>query len=513
MSVARNPHEASPKRQMLRGSIWAVSLRWSVRLTGLISTVILARLLTPADFGLVTIASLIIGVIEVFSQSGPYAALTRLPNPTREHYDSAWTIALLLGVGASLITWAIIPFTTAYFHEPRAAAVVGVLALRTMILGSVNIGVVNFRRELQFDKQFRYNLYPTLISFTATMCAAFTLRNYWALVIGIVTQHLSTTILSYIMDPFRPRICFTKVREIWSFSAWVLLRNVGEFASNQIDKFAIGGFAGAAGMGRYYVAQDVATSPTMELVLPMTTVLLPVMAKVQDDKVARKELYLTVLHWSALICFSTSVGVALVAPDMASVVLGPQWTDVAVLMPWFALTWGMWGVSGTASAALDTIGKPRISTYLQWLNVAVLGFSIFVVAHFQREILAIAIVRLVVTVAFMPIMFLALSRALEISIKDFVLTIWRPAFAGLVMAIAVLALNAQIPFTGPVRLILDIALGGAVYIGSAMLLWAYVGRPEGPEADAHRYVRGMFRLPASPSQPAVVAPLRSPEDH
>jgi O-antigen/teichoic acid export membrane protein len=197
---------------------------------------------------------------------------------------------------------------------------------------------------------------------------------------------------------------------------------------------------------------------------------------------------------------------------MASVVLGPQWTDVAVLMPWFALTWGMWGVSGTASAALDTIGKPRISTYLQWFNLAALGLSIFLVAHFQRDILAIAIVRLVVTVAFMPIMFFALSRALEIPLKDFVMTIWRPALAGLAMAIAVLALNSELPFIGPVRLILDILLGASAFIGVAMALWFYVGRPEGPEADAYRCVRQFFRQSASPAQPAVAATAPSSED-
>src|ERR1043165_5563879 len=215
--------EPSSKQQMLRGSIWAIGLRWSLRLTGLVSTIILARLLTPADFGLVTIASLIVGLVEVFSQIGPYAALTRHPNPTREHYDSAWTVGILLGFGLSLVTWILIPFTTAYFNEPRAATLVAVLALRTSFLGAVNIGIVNFRRDFQFSKQFRYDLYPTLISFVTTMCAAFILRNYWALVIGILTQLASSTALSYIMDPFRPRICFTKVKEIWSFSAWILL--------------------------------------------------------------------------------------------------------------------------------------------------------------------------------------------------------------------------------------------------------------------------------------------------
>src|ERR1043165_4297427 len=303
--------EPSSKQQMLRGSIWAIGLRWSVRLTGLVNMIVLARLLTPFDFGLISIASLIVGIAEVFGQIGQYAALTRHPNPTREHYDSAWTVGILLGFSLTLMTWLLMPLTTAYFNEPRAAALVMVLALRTSFLGAVNIGVVNFRRDFNFSKQFQYDLYPTLISIAVTLCAAFVLRNYWALVIGILIQLASATVLSYIMDPYRPRICFSKVGEIWSFSSWILLRNIGLFFNNQFDKFAIGGFAGAAGMGRYNGAQEVATGPTWELMAPVVGTLLPVMAKVQNDKHARRELYLVVLYWAALISSSPSAGARL----------------------------------------------------------------------------------------------------------------------------------------------------------------------------------------------------------
>jgi len=130
----------------------------------------------------------------------------------------------LAGITLRVLTlWAMIPLTTVYFNEPRAAPIVAALALRTSLQGAVNIGIVNFRRELQFAKQFRYDLYPALISFATTMCAVLIFGNYWALVIGILAQLMSATVLSYIMEPFRPRICFSKAGEIWSFSRWILL--------------------------------------------------------------------------------------------------------------------------------------------------------------------------------------------------------------------------------------------------------------------------------------------------
>ena len=353
--------EDSLQRHMVRGSIWTIGVRWSLRLMGLVSTVILARLLTPADYGIVSIASMIVGMVEIMSQTEQDSAIIRHPNPTREHYDSAWTVSLLLGIGLGLVIWALTPITTAYFHEPRARIVVEILAFRTMLAGSQNIGVVNFRRNLQFNKQFWFNVIPSLVSFTVTIVAALILRNYWSLVIGVMSQHVTNFTLSYVMEPYRPRICFSKVREIWSFSIWSLVSNMGAFFSQLSDRIAIGGFAGSAGMGRYYVATDLATSPSSELVGPMVQVLFPVMATVQHDREKRRELYLTVLYWSALICTSTAIGVALVSDDMVDLVLGAKWQDVKPLMPWLALSYGVLGLGSSVFTAFDTIGLPRYS--------------------------------------------------------------------------------------------------------------------------------------------------------
>jgi O-antigen/teichoic acid export membrane protein len=320
-----------------------------------------------------------------------------------------------------------------------------------------------------------------VISFVATIASAFLLRNYWALVIGIMVKHFATVLLSFTMEPYRPRLCFRKINEIWLFSMWTLFRNIGVFLNAQIDKIAIGGVAGAALMGRYEVARDVATSPTQELINPVVTVLFPVMATVQEDHEKRRELYLTVLYWSALICVSTSVGMSLIAQDLVDLVLGPKWHDVAPLMPWFALGFGILGLSSSVYSAFDTIGQPVVSARLQWVRVLLLGAAVFPAAYYLRTLEAVAITRLVVTIAITPTLFYALGRAIHVPMIDFVAALWRPFAAGLFMAAAVLSMNAAIDFTGPWRLLLDVALGIVCFAGSLMALWFAAGRPEGPE--------------------------------
>src|SRR5258708_27023874 len=138
MAEPTRQEQPTLRSQMLRGSIWTIGLRWSLRLTGLVSTVLLARLLTPEDFGIVAIAMLVVGAVEVLSETGQRLALIRHPAPTRQHYDSAWTISILIALGLGLVLFAVAPLTTVYFREPRAVAVIECLALRVLLGGVRN---------------------------------------------------------------------------------------------------------------------------------------------------------------------------------------------------------------------------------------------------------------------------------------------------------------------------------------------------------------------------------------
>src|SRR5579862_8839207 len=105
---------SSLQRQMVKGSAWGIGVRWALRMLGLVSTIFLARLLTPADFGIVTIAMIILGTVEIFTQTGQHLAIIRHPNPTREHYDSAWTIFIILYSALALIIFFCAPLTVIY---------------------------------------------------------------------------------------------------------------------------------------------------------------------------------------------------------------------------------------------------------------------------------------------------------------------------------------------------------------------------------------------------------------
>jgi O-antigen/teichoic acid export membrane protein len=475
--------QAGPGTQMLRGSAWMIALRWAIRLIGLVSTVILARLLTPKDFGVVAIAMIVVGMFEMLSLTEQSAAIIRHRGPTREHYDTAWTIDVIIGLGVGTAIFLIAPLTNIYFHDERSIMVMQCLALRPIMSGFENVGMLDFRRDLRFGRVFGYNIYVKLFSFIVTITLAIVLRNYWALVAGILCGQFARTVLSYVMHPYRPRVSFAKMSEIWSFSIWIFVRSIGGYFLTQVDVIAVGGATGASSMGRYTVAKDIASSPTQEIVMPMIGVLFPVMAKYQNDPVQLRQLYLRVLGFALIIASSTGIGIWLVAPDMVPLVLGQKWVSITPLVGWLAVDASIGTLNSGAYTILDVLGLPHIGARLQWLRVAVLAAAIFPVAYLTHDLLDLVITHLVVTAILIPPVLFVAGRRTGVTLRDYSAAFWRPFAAGGVMALAVWSMNQILAFTGPVRLGLDIVLGGIVYFGTLLALWNICGRPLSAERD------------------------------
>jgi O-antigen/teichoic acid export membrane protein len=304
---------------MAVGIGWTVAARWGVRGIGLVSMIILARLLSPADFGLVAMGTITVAFVGVFAEAGQDLAIIRHSDPTSEHFDTAWTMSICAGLLVALTLLLIAPIAGRYFHDPRAVPLIRFLALVPLFDGFASVGVVaGFRRDLSFDKEFRFLLLRKLSGFVVAVPLALILRNYWALAIGIVLGRLITVLASFRMHPYRPRLRLTKLGELWSFSAWSLLAAIALFCWGEADQIVVGGLAGAMAMGTYVVARNLALSPTYEVLVPAARALFPVYATLLDDPARLVRSYLEVLSFVAIVALATGVGVAIVSGDMVT---------------------------------------------------------------------------------------------------------------------------------------------------------------------------------------------------
>jgi len=469
-------------RRLVHGSLWMVAMRFSIRGIGLVSTIILARLLTPADFGIVAMAMLIIGFIEVFNETGQQAALIAHAKPERAHYDSAWTMTIIIAIVLTGTILAISPFAGAYFRDERIAPVIQVLSLRVLLGGFLNIGTVDFRRTLDFAREFRFGLARKIATFLTTLTLALIWRDYWALVVGTVVGHLIEVMLSYVMHHYRPRLSFTKVREIWNYSIWILIQSIGRYFETRVDEVVVAGTAPPADMGHYTIAAEFGALPMTELVEPVGRALFPNYARIAEDPVLLRDVYLRVFSAAVTVCACLGTGLALVADDFIAVLLGSQWGNSAPLLVWFAAAGAVTGISNTVYAVFNAVGQSRHSAKQTWLRVCAYLPAVAWAAS-TGVLMNFAIARFVVGVILAPTFFFRLRRVIPITVKQLAVAMWRPVLAAVAMAVVLIAIDfpAHIAITS-LRLFTEVAVGGVTYIFTQLMLWKIAGSPAGIEA-------------------------------
>jgi len=189
------------RSRMAVGAAWMMGLRLIDRSLGIVSTLILARLLLPADFGLIAMAMTILGILEVLGSFSFDIALIQNQLAEPRHYNTAWTLTVMYGAANALALFVLAGPAGGFFSEPRLEAVLYVLALTAVVQGFENIGIVAFRKELNFSRELLFQFVKRLIAFAITIALAYLLRSYWALAIGTLSSRIAGVAFSYVLHP------------------------------------------------------------------------------------------------------------------------------------------------------------------------------------------------------------------------------------------------------------------------------------------------------------------------
>jgi len=482
----------SPLREMFSGTLWVVAARWGIRGIGLVSTVVLARLLTPHDFGVVALAMLVVGMIEVLSDTGMVVYIIRHPDPQRSHFDTVFTMRLIVGVLLAAVIYLAAPWGAAFFSEPEIETAIRILALRPLLYGLENPGIIWFRKNMRFSKDFEFMVLNKAVTFVVTVTAAVILRNHWALVIGILAGGVIATLQSYPMHPFRPRLSLAEVRHMWGFSAWMLLVNLLEFANNKLDEIIIGRVRSTTEMGYYNVGSDVAATPVQEIVYPMTRVWIPAFAKLAHNPVALAHTYRWVISAVGILALSVSVGLALVARDFAYVVLGPTWMPAVPVIQILAIAAGMAAMTLPLTSVLGATGDPRVVVGLALVRTVLL-LATMVPAAIWYGLPEVALGRAVSTAIALVVSLLVFERVVKLAPLTLIRGMVRPLVAALAMSGVVLLVQEVVPAIAFVRLVACAAAGAVTFVAALLGLWVIAGRPPSVEHDAVVLLGGYLR--------------------
>ena len=478
---------AGTGRALARGAAWMISFRMLDRVVGLVSTLVLARVLTPADFGLVAMATALIAFVELFGSLGLDTALIQRPGATREHFDSAWTmnvaIGALVALALLLCAWPLARF----YDDPRLITLVAFLALGPLVQGCENIGVVAFRKELNFDREFRFLLSKRVLSFAITVSLALWLRSYWALAIGMVCGRLTGVGISYALHPFRPRWSLVRAGDLLHFSLWLVGLNLTAFLKDRAPDFIVGKLAGPHALGMWSVANELSGMVGTELIAPMNRAALPTYSRFADDRAALAAAYLSVLGLVGVLLLPLVVGLAAVAPLVVAVLLGPQWQDTGPLISLLAF-YGLVDIFlRTVASAIFATGRPAVYVGIYSLQVCLLlPLSFWLTRTYGVEGAAAATIA--TAIALLPLNATVVARAIGVSARQLWSAVWRPLVAAALMYGAVMLAQPPIDTAtltagrSLVLLAFYVPLGAATYIAAVLSVWVVCGRPAGAEA-------------------------------
>ncbi len=477
---------SSVGRGIAKGAAWMVLLKLVERSIGLVSTLILARLLVPADFGLIAMAMSFAAVVELLWTFGFDSALIQNHSPDRRLYDTAWTLNICLGLTVACGLAAVAYPAAAFYGDPRLVPLLLCLAVGSMFQGFENVGVVAFRKELRFGMEFGYQLARKLSGFVVTVPLAFILQSYWALVAGIVAGRIASVAISFAAHPFRPRFSLHARESLFGFSKWLFLSSALYAVQSRTQDFVIGKISGPGALGIYNISHELSTLPTSEVVAPINRAVFPGFAKLAADPQALIQSYLRVLGITALITLPAGLCMASAAPWIVPILLGPKWLDAIPIIQILAIYGSMASLGSVFGPTFMALGRPRMLTVFTLLNVS-LFVPLVAWGAIEHGVLGAAWASLAVVLVMVPTSHAVAARVLKLPLLQVLAQVWRPALAAVALFFVVDALVQVLGTNGNAlvllpRLLLAGAAGVSAYIAVLLGLWALSGRPDSAES-------------------------------
>ena len=436
------PSPESLSKKVVRGGMWVFALRFTNRSLGFIRTIILARLLAPEDFGLLGIAMLAIATLETFSQTGFQAALIQKKDNVESYLDTAWTVSAVRGVLLFFILFFSAPMVASFFNSPQATVVIKVIAVSTLLSGFRNIGIIFFQKDLEFNKQFSYELSATLVDLTIAITLAFILRNVWALVWGGLAANFVRVFMSYIFHPYRPRVRLDKgeFKELFGFGKWVVGSGILVFLVTQGDDIFVGKMLGVTALGFYQMAYLISNLPATEITHVISQVTFPAYSKMQNDIPKLREAYLKVLQITAFLSFPIAGLIFVLAPDFTKIFLGEKWMPMVPAMQILVLAGLVRSIAATTGHVFYAVKRVRIDTILQLVRFVILALLIYPFTVKWGLLGAAIVVLLSIFISNIGFSFMVI-KITKCSIVDFTKTIIFPLINTIMVGLVILGLK------------------------------------------------------------------------
>ena len=315
-----------------KGAAWTLTGRGVITLLTLAGSVVLARLLEPADFGMFGIAMIFNGLATRFGNVGFGLALVQRQEIRDDHVSSLFVSNLIMFFALAGLLNLAAPLIGSAFDSPLTGRVVGATALVFLTTPFSSVARVLMQRRMDFKSPAIANIIDHLVAAVTAVALALGGFGVWSLVGGQLLGTLSGTIVLVRISGWRPRLRYrhSAMRDLYTFGAGMFVKNLLIYATDKIDYLIIGKRLGPTALGFYEKAFNLMDIAVRELSNKMSMILFSAFSKIQDDQEKIRKAYSKVIMTLSLLCFPVFFGLCLITPAFLAVVFGEKWLPGAL---------------------------------------------------------------------------------------------------------------------------------------------------------------------------------------
>lgn len=450
---------------VLTATRWSAFSQVMRQLSQLAVTVILARLLSPDDFGVIAMATVLTGFVILLSDLGTSAAVIQRAEHPAGFLSAVFWVNIAFGVLAMLAVIALSPVVAAFYHEERLVPVLIVLSLSFPLAGLVALQRALLEKSMSFDVLARIEMLSTAIGAVTGVAVAFAGGGIWALVLQTVSTVAAMAIALWANSSWRPGFgaSLAEIRSIAGFSGYLTGFNVVNYFARNADYVLIGWLLGSEQLGYYTMAYRILMFPLQNLSAVITRVTLPAFSRIQADDSRFRRGYLASIGVIAVVSFPVMAGVFSVARPLVEAAFGDRWLPMVPILMIFAPVGLVQSIVATAGSIY--IAKNQTASMFKWgVFAGVVVVTSFIVG-LQWGVLGVAACYGIASLALAyPGMAIPL-RLIGLKVKDSLAVLWPPLVSASLMAVLVLAITkpASTLLSPWPLLLMDVAIGAGVY--------------------------------------------------
>ena len=351
------------KNKAIRSVKWSVLMEIVSRAITPIVNVILARLLTPTDFGVVAIATAAISFSQVFWDAGLRQSLVQTDDAPEEAAHVVFWTNILLGIIIYGTIYFTAPSLAIFFDSPASGPVLRILGIQIILgsLSSVQQGL--FVRDLDFRRLFWIKLLSAFVPGIFSILMAFSGYGVWALVTGVLVGQVINLVLLWYYSPWRPKFRYDLklARKIYKFGAWAMIESVESWFITYGDNLLVGKFLNVGELGVYQMGRTLTVSLFTMALNPFIPVLYPTFSRLQNDLPALSANFHKVNRIVISLVLPIGVGFLLTGPEIAAVLFGNKWEGLGLVLSLFGLMWGFSWLVGINPDFYRAVGRPDIN--------------------------------------------------------------------------------------------------------------------------------------------------------